>query len=181
MEWTRISALIIKELLAAFRDPRARIALILPPILQFFLFAFAATLEISNVPIGVLNQDWGPAATQLVARFERASAFSEIKHYASAADARAAIDRQDVMVVVQIGQDFSRLLAAGETPTIQILLDGRKSNGAQIVNGYVGSIVTRFAIDYKLGAAVTQASEIVEVGYRYAMKEIERWERTPAP
>ena len=29
--------------------------------------------------------------------------------------------------------------------------------------------------------AYRQASEIVEVGYRYAMKEIERWERTPAP
>ncbi len=162
MNGIRLLALIIKELLAAFRDPRARLALILPPVLQFFLFAFAATLEISNVPIGVLNHDWGTASTQLMARFERASAFSEIRRYGSVAEAQAAIDRQDVMVVVQIGQDFSRALAAGETAKIQVLLDGRKSNGAQIVNGYVGSIVTRFAIDYKLGAAVTQASEIVE-------------------
>ena len=28
--------------------------------------------------------------------------------------------------------------------------------------------------------AYRQAAEIVEVGYRYAMKEIERWERTPS-
>ena len=162
MNGIRLLALIIKELLAAFRDPRARLALILPPVLQFFLFAFAATLEISNVPIGVLNHDWGTASTQLMARFERASAFSEIRRYGSVAEAQVAIDRQDVMVVVQIGQDFSRTLAAGETAKIQVLLDGRKSNGAQIVNGYVSSIVTRFAIDYKLGTAMTQASEIVE-------------------
>jgi ABC-2 type transport system permease protein len=162
MNWTRLSALIIKELLAAFRDPRARVALILPPVMQFFLFAFAATLEISNVPVGVLNHDWGSASTQLVARFERASAFSEIRRYASIAEAQAAIDRQDVMVVVHIGQDFSRALAAGGSPKIQVLLDGRKSNGAQIVNQYVSAIITQFGADYKLGSTTNRASEIVE-------------------
>jgi ABC-2 type transport system permease protein len=162
MNWTRLSALIVKELLAAFRDPRARLALLVPPVIQFFLFAFAATLEISNVPIGMINQDWGAASTELVARFERASAFSEIRRYASVAEAQAAIDRQDVMVVVQIGQDFSRALAAGETPRIQVLLDGRKSNGAQIVNGYISSIVTQFGVDFRIGSTAAQASEIVE-------------------
>jgi hypothetical protein len=29
--------------------------------------------------------------------------------------------------------------------------------------------------------AYRQAAEIAEVGYRYAMKEIEQWERTKAP
>ncbi len=162
MVWTRLSALIIKELLAAFRDPRSRIALLVPPLLQFLLFAFAATLEVSNVPIGILNQDWGVASTQLVARFEQASAFSDIRRYASVDEAQAAIDRQDVMVVVQIGQDFSRKLAAGETPTIQVLLDGRKSNSAQIVNGYVNTIITQFGADYNAGAATSHTSEIVD-------------------
>ena len=73
MIWTRLSALIVKELLAAFRDPRARMALVVPPLIQLFLFAYAATLEVSNVPIGVLNQDWGLASEQLISRFERAS------------------------------------------------------------------------------------------------------------
>ena len=162
MNWTRLSALILKELLAAFRDPRARFALILPPVVQFFLFAFAATLEITNVPIGIVNQDWGTASTQLVARFERASAFSEIRRYSSIAEAQAAIDRQDVMVVVHIGQEFSRELAAGKTPKIQVLLDGRKSNGAQIVNAYISTIVGQFSVDYKLGSVAAQSSEVVE-------------------
>jgi ABC-2 type transport system permease protein len=161
MMWTRLSALIVKELLAAFRDPRARIALILPPLIQFFLFAFAATLEVSNVPVGVLNQDWGMASTQLIARFERASAFSEIRRYASLAEAQAAIDRQDVMVVVHIDQNFSRMLASGEAPKVQLLLDGRKSNSAQLVNGYIGTIINQFGADYAAGTAANQTSEIV--------------------
>ena len=161
MIWTRLRALIVKELLAAFRDPRARFALIAPPIIQFFLFAYAATLEVSNVPIGVLNQDWGAASTQLISYFERASAFSEIRRYSSPAEATAAIDRQDVMVVVQIGQDFSRALIAHQTPTVQLLLDGRKSNSAQLVNGYIGTIVSQFAGDYSVGTTQTPPSEVI--------------------
>jgi len=160
--WTRLRALIIKELLAAFRDPKARFALIAPPIIQLFLFAYAATLEVSNVPIGVLNQDWGMASEQLISRFEHAYAFSEIRRYRSPAEVAAAIDRQEVMVVVEIGQDFSRKLASGETPAVQVLLDGRKSNSAQLVNGYVGTIIAQFATDYRLGTPSSAMSEIVD-------------------
>lgn len=160
--WTRLGALIIKELLAAFRDPKARMALVMPPILQFFLFAFAATLEVSNVPVGVINDDWGVASTQLMARLQRASAFSEIRRYPSIAAATAAIDAQDVMVVVHIGQDFSRDLETGKTANVQILLDGRKSNSAQLVNNYVNTIITQFSADWRLGSQVTPASELVD-------------------
>jgi ABC-2 type transport system permease protein len=158
--WTRLSSLIVKELLAAFRDPRARIALVAPTLLQLFMFAYAATLEVSNVPIGVLNQDWGITSEQLISRFERASAFSEIRRYASLAEAKAAIDRQDVMIVVQIGQDFSRNLAAGQPATIQLLLDGRRSNSAQIVNNYVATIVRQFSGDFAQGKAAV--SDVVD-------------------
>ena len=159
---TRLTALVIKELLAAFRDPKARISLVLPPIIQLFLFAFAATLEVSNVPIGVINDDWGAASERLISRFERASAFSQIRRYKTLAGAEAAIDGQYVMVVVRIGQDFSRKLALGEAPAIQLLLDGRKSNSAQLINNYVNTIVTSFSAAERTGLEVPPASEIVD-------------------
>jgi ABC-2 type transport system permease protein len=162
MIWIRLSALVAKELLAAFRDPRGRIALMLPPLIQLFLFAFAATLEVSNVPVGVLNQDWGMTSQQLISRFERASAFSDIRRYASMREAQAAIDNQEVMVVVHIDQDFSRKLAAGEQPSVQLLLDGRKSNSAQLVNNYIGTIIAQFGADLRAGTPVLQTSEIVD-------------------
>lgn len=162
MIWTRISALIVKELLAAFRDPKGRFALIIPPLLQVFLFAFAATMEVTNVPIGVLNQDWGAQSQQLISRFERASAFSDVRRYDSASAARAAIDRQEVIVVVEIGQDFSRKIAARETPSVLVLLDGRKSNSAQLVNSYLTTIIGQFGADSIVNAAYAPDSKIVE-------------------
>ena len=89
MSWTRIVALIVKELLAAFRDPSARIALIAPPLVQLFLFAYAATMDVTNVPIGVLNQDWGLASTQLISRLERTSRlFAKSACYQSQSEVR---------------------------------------------------------------------------------------------
>ncbi|MGD9804706.1 MAG: ABC transporter permease [Hyphomicrobiaceae bacterium] len=176
---TRLAALVIKELLAAFRDPKARASFIIPPIIQLFLFAYAATLEVSNVPVGVINDDWGTESVQLVSRFERASAFSEIRLYPSVEAARAAIDAQEVMAAVHIGQDFSRMLAIGESPKIQILLDGRKSNSAQIVNNYIATIVAQFSEDRRVGQSVTQPTELVDrawynpnLGYQEAMVPI---------
>lgn len=169
--WTRLIALIIKELLTAFRDPKARMALIIPPILQLFLFAFAATMEVSNVPIGVINDDWGAASVRLVSRFERASAFSEIRRYQGLKDAQAAIDAQEVMAVVRIGQDFSRQLAAGDSPSIEVLLDGRKSNSAQIVNNYIGQIVSQFSVDWRLGSEIASPTEIIDRSWYNANRD----------
>ena len=55
--WTRLKALIVKELLVVLRDPRSRVILIVPPLMQLVLFAFAATLEVKNVDLVVLNRD----------------------------------------------------------------------------------------------------------------------------
>ena len=41
--WQRIRSLIVKELLAVLRDPRGRYILIVPPMVQMLIFAFAAT------------------------------------------------------------------------------------------------------------------------------------------
>ncbi len=157
----RLIALIVKELLAAFKDPKTRIAFIVPPLMQVFLYSYAATLEVTNVPIGVYNEDWGEASRQLISRFERASAFSKIVLLKSEADTRRAIDEQQVLIAVHIGQDFSRKLEAKQPAPVQLILDGRRSNSAQILNGYLNTILTQFAADYMTGKA--QAPPVSEV------------------
>ena len=53
--------LIVKELFALWRDPRSRVILVVPPIVQLLVFAFAMTQEVTNVRMAVLNQDLGLA------------------------------------------------------------------------------------------------------------------------
>jgi ABC-2 type transport system permease protein len=173
----KLIALIVKELLAAFKDPKTRVAFIIPPLLQVFLYGYAATLEVTNVPVAVYNEDWGEASRQLIARFERASAFSHILHLKSEAELRDAIDAQRASIAVHIGQDFSRKLAAKQPAPIQVILDGRRSNSAQILNGYLNSIFSQFSADYMTGEVQPAAvSDVVSrpwynpnLEYRIAM------------
>jgi ABC-2 type transport system permease protein len=158
----KLIALIVKELLSAFRDPRTRIAFIIPPLMQVFLYAYAATLEVTNAPIGVFNEDWGESSRQLISRFERASAFSTITYYKSESEIQPAIDGQRVLAVVRIPQDFSRRVAAREPVGVQVLLDGRRSNSAQILNSYINTIVTQFSVDVLLGEARPEMSAVVD-------------------
>jgi len=54
--WLRILSLIVKEFLAVWRDPKSRFILLGPPVIEMLIFAYAATQEVKNVPIAVLNR-----------------------------------------------------------------------------------------------------------------------------
>lgn len=157
--WIRLKALIIKELLAILRDPRGRMVIIVPPILQLFVFSYAATLEVTNVDIAVLNRDSGKWGQELIQRIEGAPSFRRIQRTDDQNKIHELIDHQEVIAAVQIGPDFSRALEAGRAGDVQVILDGRRSNASQIVAGYLNQIIARLAADLatprQLSAAVT--------------------------
>ncbi len=141
MMWTRLRALVVKELLIALRDPKSRIVLIVTPLVQLVVFAFAATLEVKNVDLAVLNQDAGRQGRELVSRIQGSPTFHGIVFVHAPAALRAEIDQQRVLAAIQIEATFSRDLAAGRTSSLQIILDGRRSNASQILSGYLQQIV----------------------------------------
>lgn len=158
----RILALLIKEILAAVKDKKARFVLIVPPIIQLFIFAFAATLDVQNVPIGILNLDNGEKSIELVQRFHGAQPFAYITYLQSTNQIADFIDNQKVVMVVSIDEQFSKNVDAGNPANVQLILDGRKSNTAQIVAGYAGQIIDQFNLDIseRVGIAL-QSTQIV--------------------
>jgi ABC-2 type transport system permease protein len=141
----RILALVIKELLSVWRDKKSRFILIFPPLWQLFVFAFAATLDVKNVTIGIVNRDLGKQGFELVQRFEGSPIFTHLIHLSSIEAITPFIDNQQGPVVLSIDEEFSRKLEAKEKAPIQIILDGRKSNTAQIIAGYINTIVEQFS------------------------------------
>ncbi|WP_230291605.1 ABC transporter permease [Croceicoccus sp. Ery5] len=144
-----LKAMIIKEFWALLRDPKGRITLVLPPLIQLLIFSFAVTLQVENVDIGVLDRSSGSASTELVQRIAGAETFDEIKRLHSAEDLRRAIDRQDVLAALVIDEDFDRRVASGEPATVGVVLDGRRSNAAQIVGGYLTQIATDAGLELR--------------------------------
>ncbi|NLB13091.1 MAG: ABC transporter permease, partial [Gammaproteobacteria bacterium] len=133
----RLRAQVVKEILSILRDPRSRMVVFAPPLIQLFIFAFAATLEVTNVGLAVHDQDTGRWSHELVARLDGAGFVSEVHAVRSEGELRQLIDRGDVIAGLNIPADFSRAIAAGDSGRIQVLVDGRRSNAGQIVVGYL--------------------------------------------
>ncbi|MFA7165560.1 MAG: ABC transporter permease [Desulfoplanes sp.] len=165
----RIIRLIIKEFLAILKDPKSRIILVVPPLIQLLVFSFAATHEVKNVGLGIYTEDNGRAARELVSRFYAIPrTFSRLQDLHDLAGVQRAIDAQEVLAVVHIGPTFSKDLEAGRSAPVQVILDGRKANAALVVQGYINSIVQTFAAEWstnnappRTGTQGTEASHLV--------------------
>jgi ABC-2 type transport system permease protein len=145
----RILTLIRKELRAIFNDPRARVVIVGPPIIQCLLFGYAATYDLSDVRYAALDQDRSAASSALLARFDGSPIFHRVANLDREADIKRLIDNRETLLVVQIDHDFQRRLLQGLPTTIQVIADGRNSNTAGTAVGYAGAIVEAFNTDWR--------------------------------
>ncbi|MBY0582704.1 MAG: ABC transporter permease [Sphingomonas sp.] len=143
----RLAAIIIKELWAVLRDPRSRISLILPPLIQLLVFGYASTLEVKNVTIGVLDRDGGQWSHEIIQRVAGSPNVKRIVRLDSDAALANAINTQQVIAALRFDSHFSADVSTGRGAVLGAVFDGRKSNAAQIVGGYVDRIVAGVAAD----------------------------------
>ena len=141
----RLHALIRKELQALLGDPHGRKLLIAPILMQLLLFPFAATMEVKNVGVVVLNEDGGEHGTEIMKRLAAAPTFSNFAVVHSHGEFAGALDRQSALLGMKFPADFSAQIEAHRPATLQVITDGRKSNSAQIASGYVQTIVSGYA------------------------------------
>lgn len=143
----RLAAIIIKELWAVLRDPRARVSLILPPLIQLMVFGYASTLEVKNVTIGVLDRDGGQWSHEIIQRVAGSPNVQRIVRLDSDAALVDAINTQKVIAALRFDSHFSADVSSGRGAVMGAVFDGRKSNAAQIVGGYVDRIVAGVSAD----------------------------------
>jgi len=143
----RLQAIIVKELWAILRDPRARIILVLPPLVQLFVFGFATTLEVKNFDVAVYDRDGGHWSQEFIQRLGGSPNVRRVITVSSSQAARKAIDERSVIAVVMFDQQFSANLSAHRPAIIQAVLDGRRSNSAQIVAGYLAVIADQMGAE----------------------------------
>lgn len=156
--FTRLRAQIIKEVLSILRDPRSRMVVFVPPLLQLLVFAFAATLEVRNVDIAVHNQDAGRWSHELVTRLDRAEFINQIHHVANNQELRRLIDQGKVIAALDIPADFSRAIAVDGSGQVQVLIDGRRSNSGQITVGYLSTIAAE--VGAQINPEITPATPL---------------------
>jgi len=142
--WRRILALMIKEFLALLKDKRSRTVLIAPPLMQLIVFGYAATFDLNQVPYAIYNEDPGSASRELLAHFAGSSTFRLVGNLQSEIQIEPLVDNKRALLVLHIGPHFTRDLLRQRPAPLQVIVDGRNSNTALVLLGYVRTIVTAF-------------------------------------
>jgi ABC-2 type transport system permease protein len=177
----RILALTRKELLAILKDPRSRIVLFAPPIMQSLIFGYAASYDLNDVPYAVVDQDRTAASRELLSHLDGSGIFHRVADVMRPADVDRQINDRRALIVIQIDQDFERRLLTGRPANVQVIADGRNSNTAGLAIGYVGSIVDAFNADWrsKHGGAGAPPVHVVDRAW-YNPNLESRWNMVPA-
>ena len=131
---------IAREFVSMARDPGMRRMLLAAPLLQVLVFSYAATMEVHNVALAVVNQDSGRWSRELVIRLEAAGFVDQVIHAPTTTALADLIERRQVLLAVHFQPDFSRRIEAGQSGPVQLLFDGRRANAGQIVFSYIRNI-----------------------------------------
>lgn len=144
ISWTRIFALMFKELRVLFRDKRTRFVVIGPPLIQLMIFGYAATFELKQAPIAILNQDQGIVSQEIIGRLEGSDSFKVVAHLQGQQQVNKVINEKKALVVVSFPSDFSSRLLKNGTTDLQVIVDGRNSNTAMLAQNDVAGVVQTF-------------------------------------
>lgn len=146
----RIAGLFAKEIEIVLRDPRSRFVVIVPPIVQLFVFGYAATFDVVELDTVLLDEDRTVVSRELAHRFDASRAFRITESVRTERDLREAISSGRVRAGLRIGQTFGDRIERDGGATVQLLFDGRNSNTALVALGYARRIVEAFDREMRL-------------------------------
>ncbi|MDD5174659.1 MAG: ABC transporter permease [Candidatus Omnitrophota bacterium] len=142
--FTRIAALIVKEFLQVFRDPRMKFVMFVSPIVQIMIFGYAATMDITNIPTAVYDMDNTKESRDIIRDFSYSKYFDIQNYLQKEEDIKYVMDRARIKAVIKFNHGFAQALTGNDSAPMQIIVDGTDSNAAQIILSYSGTIVNNY-------------------------------------
>jgi ABC-2 type transport system permease protein len=160
----RLKAMLIKEFIQVFRDPKMRIIIFIIPIFQTIVFGYAVNTDVKDIKTAVYDLDNSPESRDLAARFAGSGYFQIVEHVYGDKRVEQLIDTGAVKAVLRMNSGFGAELDAGRIAPLQILLDGTDSNTAGIVLTYAGMIAASYNDRIRLEQAARAFGPAFRVG-----------------
>jgi len=134
----RLRSIIRKEFIQIFRDKRTLAIILIIPIMQLFLLGYAATNDIRNIPLAVLDQCNCAESRSLINAFTTADYFKLSPYLNSENEIRTLIQAGTVSAALIIPPDYDTRLAHGDAQ-VAFILDG--SNPTSASTAYSAAIL----------------------------------------
>ncbi|MEY4634272.1 MAG: hypothetical protein RJA55_70 [Acidobacteriota bacterium] len=148
----RILHLMRKEVLELKQDPRLFGVVIIAPIMQLTVLGYAATTDVREVPIAIVDADRSTASRDLVQRFASSANFQIVGMPGSTNDIDRYLDHGEAWMVIGIPANFGQAVSAGRSATLQIAADGTDSNSTTVAMGYAQTLIAGYSQDLAAAA-----------------------------
>jgi len=130
----RAAAVARKEARHVLRDPYTLGLSIGMPLIMILLFGFAISFDVKDIRLSVLDQDHSRASRELVESL-RSSGFFLPQDSRGEPEADIASERVRASLVIPAG--FQRSVGRGESPQVQLLVDGSDNSTAGVAQAYL--------------------------------------------
>ncbi|HXT69235.1 MAG TPA: ABC transporter permease [Vicinamibacterales bacterium] len=169
---SRILTLMWKEFAELRQSPRLLGLLIVAPVVQLTMLGYAATTDIKNVPIVVVDGDRSALSRKLIEQFDASSHFEIVAEEAAPSGVNRHLERGDAWLALVVPAGFQRSVernaGASDAPAeVQVLADGTDSNSSGVALAYANGLISAFnaSILAERGARVTGIDSRVRVWF----------------
>jgi ABC-2 type transport system permease protein len=140
----RLWYLMWKELLELRQDPRLFGVIFIAPIVQLTFLGYAATTDVKNVPIVVVDQDHTPQSRELITRFDGSPYFTVVGQLNSVAEIERWFESNRAWMGLVIPGDYHERVDGNRQATVQVIADGTDSNSTNVAMGYAANLITAY-------------------------------------
>jgi ABC-2 type transport system permease protein len=145
MDVRKIWFVMWKEIIELRQDPRIFGIIFVAPVLQLAILGYAATTDVRNVPIIVVDADRSSASQDLISRFTGSGIFQLVDVSSDAREVDRYLDSGDAWMALSIPSGYGRNVAAGRSSTLQVVADGSDASSTNIALGYATNLIAGYA------------------------------------
>ncbi len=133
-----------KEFTQIFRNKVMLPLIFMLPIVQLLILVYAATLEMKNINLFVVDQDMSSVSRKLIGKFGGSPFFILNQSSFSISEAETALLRNKTDAILYIPKNFEKNLLREKKSKIQLLFNAINGTKAGISNAYAVSIIAEY-------------------------------------
>jgi ABC-2 type transport system permease protein len=143
----RVRHLVTKELIELRSDPRLFGIVIMAPIIQLLVLGYAATTDVKDIPLLVVDGDRSSSSRELIQRFDASANFYIVDVVTGDREIQDHLEHGTAWMALSIPAGFGEELASGRPDIVQVIADGTDSNSTGVAMGYARSIVAEYSAE----------------------------------
>ncbi|RMH62169.1 MAG: ABC transporter permease [Calditrichaeota bacterium] len=141
-------SIIKKEFFHIMRDRQTLVIIFVMPLMMLFLYGYAITLEMRNIPTVVIDHDHGPMARDLIRQLEAVDFFTIVARDIPEETITDVFQKRFARCVLVIPAHFSRQTRTRLHTPVQVIIDATDPNAANYINKYLGRIAFNFTLTH---------------------------------